>query len=250
MDRGDPNRTAATDEIARLRSRQFGFYTEVTLAVGLVVLAMAAIRGVSTVLSEFSALPYQLYLSYLVGGAGVSYLYLTFRSLATEHFAVRRPTLEDGRVLCGLLVAFVGLLSLGVGVARFALGAPLTEFSGHFIARRTPFEVVAELFVGTALFVAPAREALFRGAVQGTLREASTERIAIVGTTVLYVGYHAYFLGANSGVYGTTLFLAVLAVASLALGIAKERTGSILVAVAGGSLLETGLFGLAYLRVL
>lgn len=230
-------------------SRRFGVSGESVIAIALVICVTAAIRSISMVLSSVHWLPLRAYVPYLVGGVGVSYLYLRYRNLAADHFAVRRPDLDALRVAGGLAVATLGLLLLGNGVTHYLLDVPLSEVTGHYVDGNLPTEVVLGLLLGSVVFVAPAKEALFRGAVQGTLRAVSTERFAVLGTSLLYVGYHAYFLGFDSGVAGAVLYLGILGVLSVGFGKAKEQTGNLLVPVLSASFLEVTLFVLSYVRL-
>lgn len=231
-------------------SWDFGVRIEFAISIAVVLLVVLSTRVFSLMLAGIDFLLFRAYIPYLLGGVGISYLYLAYRDLAADHFGVRWPNSNSIRIFGGLSVTIVGLLLLGVVAADILLDAPLSEFTGYYFDRQISSETALKFLLGSALFIAPAKEALFRGAVQGTLREASTERVAIVTTSTLYVGYHAYFLGLGAGIPGTVLFLGVLGVTSLALGTAKERTSNLLFPMVGASLLEVGLFVLAYVRVI
>jgi membrane protease YdiL (CAAX protease family) len=230
-------------------SRRFGVRGEFTITIILVVVVTGAIKIVSRIISFLDWLPLRAHIPYFVCGVGISYLYLAYRNLAADHFAVRQPDSESFRAIGGLVVAVFGLLLFGDGVTHYLLDVPLSAFTEHYADSKLPTRVVFKLLLGSVLFVAPAKEVLFRGAVQATLRDVGTERFAVVGTSVLYVGYHAYFLGFDAGSGGTALYLGILGILSVGFGKAKEQTGNLLVPVLVASFLEISLFALSYAKL-
>lgn len=228
--------------------KQFGVWIEFVVSIAVVFSVTMTIKAASVALADLDSLPFRTYVPYLVGGIGGSYFYLVYRNLATEHFTIRRLKLDSLKIIGSLVMGVLGLLLLGNGLTHYFLNVPLSAFTGYYINDRVPTEVVLKLLLGSVLFVAPAKEALFRGAVQGTLRATSTEGVAVVGTSVLYVGYHAYFLGFGSGIAGKILYLGILSVLSIGLGTAKEQTDNMLVPIIAASLLEALLFSFSHVQ--
>jgi len=81
----------------------------------------------------------------------------------------------------------------------------------------------------SVLVIAPGEEFLFRGVVQGRLREAFPARIAIPLTAALFALVHYFSLTGGSG--GRLIAIAILFLPSLVFGIAYERTQNLVVPI-------------------
>ncbi len=79
------------------------------------------------------------------------------------------------------------------------------------------------------LVIAPAEELLFRGIIQGRLREAFDAVIAIPGTAALFALVHYFSLTGGSG--ARFIAIAILFLPSLVFGYAYERTRNLVVPV-------------------
>lgn len=96
------------------------------------------------------------------------------------------------------------------------------------IATEDPRFLLA-LAVLSVLLVAPAEELLFRGAIQGRLRQRFGPAPAVVGASLLFGSVHlTNFTGALPPIVAT---IALLAVVGSIFGVAYERTGNLAVPV-------------------
>lgn len=101
------------------------------------------------------------------------------------------------------------------------------------------------MVVVSLLFVGPAEELLFRGAVQGRLRESWGAWPAIIAATVLFGLIH---IPAVSGGFGAQLSYALLAgVLGVVLGYLYEHTDNIVVPAVTHGCYNGTLFGILYL---
>lgn len=214
------------------------------LLVGIGLLATAAI-ATQVVVSAFafgqSALGYgdSLVLTYLVGGtlATLSYVVLALAYLRYRRVEIHVPrrllTLrETGWVLGGVVVSFAAALVLSV------LGGVLGAREGtNFLAAaaaENPLLVYGVFLVGTVLVIAPAEELLFRGVVQGRLRESFGPVAAIGITAVGFALTHvpSYWIGGSETLsVGVVLALVTIAAGGAILGAIYERTGNLAVVV-------------------
>lgn len=168
-----------------------------------------------------------------------------FLALARDRdlIAVGRPTARQALLVAGgvvallvLQVGFVQLLSaLGLGAGQnqvIATGAGAPVFYLYMI----PVSI---------LFVGPAEELLFRGAVQGSLRRAYGPAAAVLVASALFGLMHV------SGVNGTMLqrflYAAVAAALGCVLGALYERTANLLVPALTHGLYNAALFLSQYL---
>jgi membrane protease YdiL (CAAX protease family) len=97
------------------------------------------------------------------------------------------------------------------------------------------------------LLIGPGEELLFRGVVQGRLRQAFSPIAAVVIASAIFAAVHVVALSGSAG--GRAVTVGVLFLPSLVFGAAYERTGNLVVP----SLIHGGynatLFGLFYLSL-
>jgi hypothetical protein len=158
---------------------------------------------------------------------------------------VRRPTLRDAGFVVGGYVLLTGVYFV-VGSLYSALGVPTAE-SGIVAAGRADPTLLLVLMPLSVLVVGPGEELLYRGVVQGRLRETLGPAGAVGVASVLFASIHVLgFVGASAAaVVATTALIAFLAVF---LGALYEYTGSLVVPALVHGLYNATQFALVYLE--
>ena len=177
----------------------------------------------------------------MVGYALVGGLYARRYLDVTVRVPTKRDLLWTAGGLFGTLAAVtvLGLLlfSLGIQGAPNGIGVVGEEAPAFLLA-------VAVLSV---LLVGPAEELLFRGAIQGRLRESFGPAGAILGASVLFGAVH---LVAVVGTLGESLVsVALITAVSLVLGYVYERTGNVVVPALVHGFYNAALLTLTYVSV-
>jgi hypothetical protein len=221
------------------------------VAVGLTVLGLlvGTLLGLLPVLAEFlrtgeaTLTPAILVLSTLLTMGGYAAVGLWYVRRYGVALPTRRPTRRDAAwILGGTVLALVG-----VTVSLFALGALGIEAAPNAIgvAGEAAPVVFLALAVVSILAVGPAEELLFRGAIQGRLRETVGPVGAILGAGALFASVHAVAVVGTLG--ATVTSVAVIFVVSSVLGVAYERTRNVVVPMLLHGLYNATLFTVAYL---
>lgn len=139
----------------------------------------------------------------------------------------RVPSLRDGAwAVGGLLVLFVTNVVLSQLLVQFGLEGAQNAVIEQ--GRANP-ELFLYLIPVTVLFVAPAEELLFRGAVQGLFVRAAGVGPGIVGASLLFGVAHYLALGPTGSRMAT---IAVIVVLGLVLGVVYELSENIAVPIA------------------
>jgi membrane protease YdiL (CAAX protease family) len=168
------------------------------VTVATVLLSLAAV-GALLVIEAFARLQTPLgyggdvVVTYLVGGTfgtlflgAVAVAYLRIRPVAVP---IRRPTgREVGWAVVGVVVALV--TAVVISVIGTALGATASTNFIDAAAAENPLLVYGAALVGVVVLVAPLEELLYRGVVQGRLRESLGPVGAIGVTAVLFALGH------------------------------------------------------------
>lgn len=157
----------------------------------------------------------------MVGYALVGGLYARWYLDVTVRVPTGRDLLWTAAGLFGTLAAMTVL-----GVLLFVLGIEGAPNGIGVVGEQTPaFLLVAAVL--SILLVGPAEELLFRGAIQGRLRESFGPAGAILGASVLFGSIH---LVAVVGTIGQSLVsVALITTVSLVLGYVYERTRNVVV---------------------
>jgi membrane protease YdiL (CAAX protease family) len=139
----------------------------------------------------------------------------------------RVPSLRDAAWAVGGLVAlFLTNLVLSQLLVQFGLEGAQNAVIEQ--GRATP-ELFLYLIPVTVLFVAPAEELLFRGAVQGLFVRAAGVGPGILGSSLLFGVAHYLALGGTGSRFAT---IAVIVVLGLLLGAVYELSENIAVPIA------------------
>jgi membrane protease YdiL (CAAX protease family) len=189
--------------------------------------------------------------------AGFGLWYLRRRGLDREsivsYLGIERPT---GRQLALVVGAAIGMV-VAAGVVNLLL-TQLVELLGFEIeaAENESTQILENnpspllLLGGVALMmfvVGPAEELLFRGVIQGRLRERLSPAKAIVAASVLFGSVHLTALGGGSGAAGLLLTIAVLSTVALVLGSLYEYTGNLVVVALTHGLYNSILITMLYI---
>lgn len=156
-----------------------------------------------------------------VGFILVAYGYVRYRGVTLFEFDT--PSLEDiGYIVGGFVALFASSMVLGLIIQ--ALGADSATNSVVEVGNRDP--VFFLYMIPVALFlVGPGEELVFRGVVQGLIREAYGVVPAVLITSLLFGLAHVLALSGS----GKVTYIAVAAVLGIVLGVVYELSGNLLV---------------------
>jgi membrane protease YdiL (CAAX protease family) len=196
------------------------------VAGAIVILAVATVVGVFGVdLASRPALRLVLSTFFLQGVTfgGIAILYLKGRDLGFGFVPVRLPDKREGAVIVGGSIAILGLLFVASSVIT-ALGLNSAQNQIVKVGRQNP-SVFLLLIPLQFLLVGPGEELLFRGLVQGTLRESLHPARAIILASALFASIHLFSLSGE----GKLVYIGIAFVLALVLGAAYEYTDNLTV---------------------
>ena len=192
------------------------------IAIPLAGLAALAIAGAEPTPALVVAL--SIVLTQGVSFGGVALLYLALRP-GRLRVPLRWPTPRDLQWMVGGSALALAALAVG-GVAVSALGV---EVGAHQVQAlgMADREIFALLIPLSFVLIGPGEELLFRGVVQGRLRQAFGAPTAIVLAAAIFAVIHVVAL---TGAMSARLAgVSVLLLPSLVFGLAYERTNNIAV---------------------
>ena len=199
----------------------------ITTAIAITLAAGLAAAGLGLDLDVLTAVVLTLGLTAGVAFGGVSAAYLSVRGLGWSFVKVRVPTPGDlAWVGGGYLLAFGAVL--GASVLVTSAGGQTAPNQLSEVGIENP-AVLLLLVPASLLLIGPGEELLFRGVVQGTLRESFGPAAAVVTASAIFAGVHYLALSGPFGARLTTI--AILFFPSLVFGAAYERTGNLVVPV-------------------
>lgn len=196
------------------------------VAGAIVILAVATVVGLFGVdLTSRPALRLVVSTFFLQGVTfgGIAVLYLKGRDLGFGFVPVRLPDKRDGAVIIGGSIAILGVLFVASSVIT-ALGLNSAQNQIVEVGRQNP-SVFLLLIPLQFLLVGPGEELLFRGLVQGTLRESLHPARAIILASALFASIHLFSLSGE----GKLVYIGIAFVLALVLGAAYEYTGNLIV---------------------
>jgi membrane protease YdiL (CAAX protease family) len=184
-----------------------------------------------------------------VAFGGLAIGYLRYRSMnrsdIREYLGVRVPSLRELLIVLGgwvLIFASIVVLSIIIQLT----GAQPAENQVGEVARQAP-AIIPVLVVVMFLVVGPSEEILFRGVVQGRLREALSPVPAILLASAIFAFVHWFALVGGSS--GRLLTVAILFFPSLVFGAVYEYTDNLVVPALLHGLHNSGLLALFYLSL-
>lgn len=226
------------------------------IAVGIVVLAL----GVSEILGRtmaqlLNSLPVnlptipRLVLSVVLqqglvfGGLSVIYLWIRNRDLGW--IGVSLPDFKQFLWIAGgWAVAFASAFVFGIIIILLGLNPGKNQLVR--VVSETP-EALLVMIPVTILLIGPGEELLFRGIIQGSLRERFGPIVAIVLASVIFAAAHVTSL--TGGLESRIITVALLIVPALVFAIAYERTGNLVVPALIHGLYNATLFSLQYAAI-
>ncbi len=244
---GDPQ-----DEPAGQRGRPVLRAVVVAIGLGLAGPVVAAVLlfaagialgalGVS--LSPLAAMAITLVLTQVLGFGSVIVGYARYRGYSFETLGIRPPS---GRELGVTAVGGVGALALAL-LAAIVLQALAIEGASNQAAEvgaQNP-AVFLLLIPAAFLVIGPCEEGLYRGIVQGRLREAVGPAPAITIAAALFAAVHVVALSGSSSARLATI--ALLLIPGLIFGVAYEYTGNLVVVAGMHAVYDAIIFGMLYL---
>jgi hypothetical protein len=176
-----------------------------------------------------------------LGMFGVGYLYYRYRDLSVP---VTLPSLRElGYVVGGVVAAIAAAVVLSMLLTTLGL-LPSSVIGDTAATNPTYLVGLAALSI---VVVAPVEEFVFRGVVQGRLRDRFGPAPAIVGASLLFGSLHlANYSGNPVAIVAGALMIAV--VGSI-FGTLYERTGNLAVPVLVHATYNTILLGLSYVAL-
>lgn len=176
-----------------------------------------------------------------VSFGGVALLYLALRR-GTIRVPLRWPTANDLQWMVGGSALALAALSIGLLVVSL-LGLGVGEHRIQEIGVESP-EIFLLLIPLSFLLIGPGEELLFRGVVQGRLRQAFGAGAAIALASVTFAALHVVALSGPLAARLTTV--AVLVLPSLVFGLAYERSGNIAVPAVIHGIYNAVLFAVSF----
>lgn len=206
-----------------------GAYTTVT---GNQIGAVASL-GVSMVSLQGIAFP------------AAAWLYVRRRGLSWDYVPVSVPDLDDLKYVVGAYVAaFAALYAISVVLALTSTEAATN--TGATTALEHP-EIIPYLIPLQLLLIGPGEELLFRGIIQGRLRERFDAWPAIIIASLAFAPAHV--LALSGGPTAVLVSISVLFVPSVLFGFTYEKTENIAVPALTHGLYNATLFTLMYVAV-
>lgn len=173
---------------------------------------------------------------------GVALAYLRYRGVGHEYIGARVPSILDGlAVIVGYGLAIVAAI-LGVMLVTLTQVEPAQNQIGQ-IASENP-EVLLLLIPASFVLIGPGEELLFRGVVQGRIREGFGPIVGVALASAIFAAIH--FTALTGGTGGRLATIAILFFPSLVFGSAYELTGNIVVPALIHGAYNATLFGIVY----
>lgn len=187
-----------------------------------------------------------------VGLAVVGLLYLRYSGYGFSFVGVRFPTVRDWLWTVGGLVGMVVVLLVAatiLSVIQSALGVESAQNSIVQTAQEDP-RVLFLLIPAAFLIIGPAEELLFRGIIQGRLRQVFGPVSGILVASTIFGFAHLTAFAATAGSIAAVLLpIGGLTAVSLVLGYAYEKTDNLVVPSLIHGAYDALLFGLLYVTL-
>ncbi|MFD1632550.1 lysostaphin resistance A-like protein [Haloplanus ruber] len=180
-----------------------------------------------------------------VAFGGVAVGYVLVRGWGLDDLGVRLPSIRDlvfvvGGYVTALVAAIAGALFVSVA------GAPAGENQVAEFASADP-SVLLWLIPGSFLLIGPGEELLFRGIVQGRLRETFDPIPGVALASAFFAAVH--FVALTGGTGGRLVTVTVLFFPALVFGTVYELTDNLVVPALVHGAYNATLFSLAYLAI-
>lgn len=231
-----------------LRAQIIALTEAITLTIGSVIAGIGAVLAV-VVAIQVTSLPstdtVQLLRSKAIqlGFLAVALAYLTIREFSWDSFSFRVPSLRGVAWIVAIPLLSVGagfileplLAAIGIVQSPASTGLGIDDFG----ARPLLWIVV---FIGWFIVAAPAEELLFRGIIQGRLRQTFEVVPGILLAAVCFGLMHVPVAALSSGMEPISAFVET-SVGGAIFGVGYERTDNLLVpSIAHAMLWTSGFF--------
>lgn len=154
---------------------------------------------------------------------GIAIIYLKIRDLGTEFVPFSIPSKRDLILVVLGTIALLGLLFASSSIIA-GLGLESAENQVISVGEQSPW-VFLLLIPLSFLLVGPGEELLFRGIIQGILREKVHPVRAIILASALFASIHFFSLTGN----GKVVYVSIAFVLALVLGAAYDYSNNLLV---------------------
>jgi membrane protease YdiL (CAAX protease family) len=178
-----------------------------------------------------------------VAFGGVAIGYVVVRGWSLVDLGVRLPSLRDLLFVVGGYVTALAAAIAGVVVITVT-GAPAGQNQVGEFASADP-TVLLWLIPASFVFIGPGEELLFRGIVQGRLRETFDPVPGVVLASALFAAVH--FVALTGGTGGRLVTVTVLFFPALVFGAVYELTDNLVVPALVHGAYNATLFALTYL---
>ncbi|WP_254543825.1 CPBP family intramembrane glutamic endopeptidase [Halomarina pelagica] len=215
------------------------------VGVGLVQVAGLTLATAGVPITRGLSLVLSLLLVQGVGVLLVAGLYLWLSGRGLSFVGVRVPTKRDlVWVVSGYALALVA--NFAVAILRIVADVRSAENDVIGLVRPEP-ELLLLLIPASFLLIGPGEELLFRGIVQGRLRESFGPALGIGLATLIFVVIHYPSLSGTPG--GRAVYITGLALPALVFAVAYEATDNIVVPSLIHGAYNATLFALAYVAL-
>jgi membrane protease YdiL (CAAX protease family) len=204
------------------------------LGIGGPILAFVLALPVTLIVGTFQPPIYVALALLLIAGqyvafGGLALAYLKIRDMDWEgirdYLGIAVPDITGFVLVFGGWVVIFGILIVVSLIVQF-LGAPTAENNVSQVAEELP-AVIPPLIVAMFLVVGPSEEILYRGVVQGRLRESMSAVPAILIASAIFAAVHVGAL--TGGLNARLTTVAILFVPSLVFGAVYEYTENLVV---------------------
>jgi len=190
-----------------------------------------------------------LFFGQYVAFAGLAVGYLAYRGFdlprIRAYFGIEWPTLREvGLVIGGWLAIIVSLVIVATAVR--VLGVEPASNRSAELAMQRP-EIIPILILASFLVIGPCEELLYRGVVQGRIRESLPGAPSILIASAVFAFVH--FMALTGGASARLTTVAILFVPSLVFGAIYEYTGNLVVPALLHGLHNAVLFTLLYVAL-
>lgn len=224
----------------------------VGLVTQIVLLVVLVLAGVDVLASPLLSVGLSLVSLQGVGLAVVGLLYLRYSGYGLSFVGFRFPTFRDAVWTVGGLIGMIAVLLVAATILQAistALGVETAQNSIVETASEDP-TVLFLLIPAAFLIIGPSEELLFRGIIQGRIREVFGPVAGILLASTIFGFAHLTAFAATAGSIASVLIpIGGLTAVSLVLGYTYEKTDNIVVPSLIHGAYDALLFSLLYVTL-
>jgi membrane protease YdiL (CAAX protease family) len=218
----------------------------IALASGGVVFGINTVTGG---LPLAASLALTLVLGQYVAFGGLAVAYLAWRGLdragIVAYLGVRRPSLKEiGIVIGSWALILVAITAVSAVIQQ--LGTETASNQSAELAMQNP-AIIPLLIAASFLVIGPSEEILYRGVVQGRLRETLSPAPAILVASAIFAAVHVMAL--TGGISGRLTTIAILFLPSIVFGVVYEYTENLVVPALLHGLHNAVIFTVLYVTI-